>query len=66
MSYGPLLAMRLAIEDVLAEYEEVTKMGRKVWRHAPSMPDDCLHAQIFGWFAYKITKGDIQFYKNIG
>ncbi len=50
-----------AINDILNVYEEVTTQGRKVWRHAPTMPDDCLHAQIFGWFAWKLLVQDLKF-----
>ena len=50
--------MQVPIKDILNEYEEVTKMGRKVWRHAPTQPDDCLHAQIFGWLAAKNVTDD--------
>ena len=50
--------MQVPVKDILNEYEEVTKMGRKVWRHAPTQPDDCLHAQIFGWLAAKHVTDD--------
>lgn len=50
-----------AITDMLNVYEEVTLQGRKVWRHAPMAPDDCLHAQIFGWFAWKLLIQDLKF-----
>lgn len=50
-----------AINDILNVYEEVTAQGRKVWRHAPTMPDDALHAQIFGWFAWKLLVQDLKF-----
>jgi len=53
--------MAMPLRDLLNEYEEVTKQGRKVWRHAPSQPDDCLHAQIFGWIAAKLISMDPQF-----
>lgn len=57
--------MTVAIEDVLAEYEEVTQngMGKKVWRHSPSAPDDSLHAMIFGWLAIRIATGDLKLYE---
>lgn len=51
-----------AINDILNVYEEVTSTGKKVWRHAPTQPDDCLHAQLFGWLAWKVQVGDMQFY----
>lgn len=50
------------IKDILNIYEEVTTLGKKVWRHAPSLPDDCLHAQLFGWFAFKLSQSDLKFY----
>lgn len=48
-----------AIEDILNVYEEVTPQGRKVWRHSPSMPDDCLHAQLFGRIGMQILDGSL-------
>ena len=56
--------MQEPIKDLLNEYEESTANGRKVWRHAPSQPDDCLHAQIFGWMAAKFVMMDSQFSYN--
>lgn len=61
--------MATPIQDILNEYEEMTKSGagetqRKVWRHAPTKPDDCLHAQIFAWLAMKVIQGDMQFYEQ--
>lgn len=50
--------MQQPIRHLLAEFEEVTNNGRKVWRHAPSQPDDALHAQIFGWMAAKFMTMD--------
>ena len=55
-------SMRPAITDILNVYEETTNMGRKVWRHAPTQPDDALHAQLFGWLAWKIASMDLKFY----
>jgi len=49
-------------EDMLSVYEEVTQAGKRVWRHAPSNPDDALHAQIFAWIAGKIRRKDLTFY----
>jgi hypothetical protein len=62
--FPSLRLMATPIKDILNEYEEVTNQGRKVWRHAPSQPDDCLHAQIFGWIAAKIAEGDPMFTYN--
>lgn len=56
--------MYQALQDILNEYEEVTNTGRKVWRHAPSQPDDALHAQIFGWMAAKHATMDPMFTYN--
>jgi hypothetical protein len=57
-------SMQIPIKDLLNEYEEVTLQGRKVWRHAPSQPDDCLHGQIFGWMAAKFMSMDPMFTYN--
>lgn len=59
--------MMVPIQDILAEYEETSQTGyggvsRKIWRHAPSAPDDCLHAQIFAWLAMKIARQDMELY----
>jgi hypothetical protein len=59
--------MLIPFQDMLNEYEESTMMGvggvsRKVWRHAPSAPDDCLHAQVFAWLAMKIARQDLELY----
>jgi len=61
--------MATPIQDILNEYEEVTQQhtgsgGRKVWRHAPTAPDDCLHAQIYAWLACKIVTGQLEFYEQ--
>jgi len=60
--YPPREDMREPIKDILNIYEEVTTAGKKVWRHSPQLPDDCLHAQLFGWFAYKLHMQDLKFY----
>lgn len=59
--YPKLQEAQPAINDILNVYEEVTTQGRKVWRHAPTMPDDSLHAQLFGWFAWKLLIQDLKF-----
>jgi hypothetical protein len=61
---GPVSEMKVAIDDILNEYEEVTTAGRKVWRHSPSKPDDCLHAGLFAWIAWKIVNGDLKFWQE--
>jgi len=60
--YPPREETKEAIKDILNVYEEVTVSGRKVWRHSPQLPHDCLHAQLFGWFAFKVTMSDLRFY----
>ena len=64
VQFGPLDEMNIAIADILNEYEEVTMLGRKVWRHSPLKPDDCLHASLFGWLASKIIMNDLKFWKD--
>ncbi len=61
--YPPAEQMQQPIQDILNVFEEVTTSGKKVWRHSPQLPDDCLHAQIFGWLAYKIVTTDMKFYQ---
>lgn len=60
--------MATPIQDILAEYETTTTAPggatKKVWLHAPTNPDDCLHAQIFGWLAMKVLQGDIELYER--
>lgn len=58
----PLPEAKEAIKDVLSVYEEVTRGGKKIWQHSPNTPDDALHAQIFGWLAWKVLSGDVKFY----
>jgi len=62
--YPNVRQMQIPIRDMLNEYEEETKHGRKVWRHAPTQPDDSLHAQIFGWMAAKFATMDPTFTFN--
>ncbi len=56
--------MKAAIDDILAEYEEVTKrgQGRRIWNCFPTTPDDALHAQVFGRLAMQIATGQVEFY----
>jgi hypothetical protein len=61
--------MAIPIQDILSEYESTSTpmgggVGKKVWLHSPNMPDDCLHAQIFGWFAVKVLQGAIEMYER--
>jgi len=55
--------MGVAVADILNEYEEITSSDRRVWRHSPQKPDDCLHAGLFGWLAFKMTQNDMRFYQ---
>jgi len=55
--------MEVAIADILNEFEEITTAGRRVWRHSPQKPDDCLHAGLFGWVAFKMVQNDMRFYQ---
>jgi len=48
-------AMDTAFDHILAEYTHVTKMKKKVWRHSPTKPDDCLHALNFARIAAMIV-----------
>jgi hypothetical protein len=64
VQFGPLEEMSIAIADILNEYEEVTMLGRKVWRHSQQKPDDCLHASLFGWLASKIIMNDLKFWQE--
>lgn len=59
--YPKLSQAQHAFNDVLNVYEEVTQQGRKVWRHSPTQPDDCLHAALFGWFAWMLLTQSFQF-----
>jgi len=67
MVYPNARQMAVPIQDVLNEYEESTQTAaggvtRKIWRHAARSPDDCLHAQVFGWLAMKICRQDLELY----
>ena len=62
--YPPYEEIKEPIKDILNEYEEVTTNGKKVWRHSPSLPDDALHAQLFGWLAWKLHFNQLTFYDN--
>lgn len=61
--------MATPIQDILNEYEETTQVGtmgggRRIWRHAPMAPNDCLMSQIYAWLAMKILQGDLGFYES--
>lgn len=55
----PVERMEPAFRQVLAEFVETTRLGRKVWNHAKTDPDDALHAMIFGRIAMQILQGEI-------
>jgi len=61
MKFADLSLMGKAIEDMLAVFEEVTKAGRKIWNRHPTRPDDCLHAALFGWLAFKAINNNMIF-----
>jgi hypothetical protein len=60
--YAKQPKMQPAINDILNVYEETTLQGRKVWRHSPTQPDDALHAQLFGWIAWRVLTQNMSFY----
>ena len=67
--YPALQQMATPIQDILNEYEEVTQPGsksggRRIWRHAATAPDDCLHAMVFAWLASKIVQGELELYEQ--
>ena len=62
MSYPTQKLSMPAFDDVMNVYEEVTAMGKRVWRHEPSCPDDALHAQVFAWIAGRIKTNNLTFY----
>ena len=51
--------------DILNERQEVLGeergISKRVWRHAPTKPDDSLHSMIFGWFACRVLSGRMDF-----
>ena len=49
-------------DDIMAEYEETTQQGRRIWKHAATRPDDFLHSMVFGWLAAKILTGEVAMY----
>jgi hypothetical protein len=54
--------METPIEDILSVFSETTNTGKKIWKRSLSKPDDCLHAQVFGWLAGKMLSRDLSFY----
>lgn len=63
IEFGRIEDMRIAIDDLLNEFEEVTATGKKIWQHSAERPDDCLHAGIYAWIAHKIQGNDLLFYQ---
>lgn len=60
--------MAVPFKDILAEYEEIigeTGIGRKVWRHAPTQPDDFLHALNFARIALQIANKEVDLTASI-
>lgn len=51
--------MSVPFNDILNEYEEVTKEGRKYWSHSPDKPDDFLHSLNFAKIALQIAIGEL-------
>lgn len=64
MIFGNKTQMQPAFDDILAEFEHVTKQGagKKIWMSNPLVPDDALHAAVFGWAAWQIEQGFVDFY----
>lgn len=58
---GHIEQMRPVFKDMLALYEETTKTGYRVWRKTAGVPDDAVHAQVFGWIAANIVMGNARF-----
>lgn len=52
-------AMTPAFDHILAEFVETSRLGRKLWNHSKSDPDDSLHAMVFGRLAMQIILGEI-------
>lgn len=61
----PAQAMEVPFADILNEYVEVTKTGRKRWAHAETRPDDFLHALVFGRIGLQLTTGELNLATNI-
>jgi hypothetical protein len=63
--FATLPQMDQVFKDILSEFEETTQngKGKRQWNHFPAVPDDCLHAQIFGRMAMHVATGAAPFYK---
>jgi len=51
--------MDTGFSDILNEYEEVTREGRKFWSHSPTKPDDFLHSLNFARIALQLLIGEL-------
>lgn len=63
VQFASLDEMLHAMDDILNVFEEVTKVGKKIWNKSPNKSDDLLHAAVFGWLAFKITQQDLKLYQ---
>jgi hypothetical protein len=61
--FATVREMEMANTEILNEYEDITPAGKRVWRHSPQKPDDCLHAGLYGWVAMKMVQNDLKFYQ---
>lgn len=52
-------SMAPAFQDILSEYEEVTREGRKRWDHAATEPDDFLHALNFARVIMQVVTNEV-------
>jgi len=50
------------VDDILAEFEQETAQGKKMWTHSPMKADDTLHAIVFGMYAYMHYRNAVSFY----
>ncbi len=48
-------------QDILAEFTEETQAGNMRWTHNPMVPDDTLHAIVFGIYGMMLQKGNVKF-----
>lgn len=54
--------VRFFVSDILAEFEQETNQGKKIWTHSSMKPDDTLHAIVFGMYAYMHHRNMVSFY----
>jgi hypothetical protein len=48
-------------DDILAEYEETSATGERIWSHSSRTPDDSLHALVFGYCVYRACMGNLNY-----